>query len=118
MADFTDLTTSATDIQTQLATVGTNLDQLDRDLGEVERVINRYQATTSEARARVSQSRHDLAGSSDSMRLMLVLLGLVVALGQIVPLWLGFALTRGPVIPAAAEVPVSSSPIPWSPPGL
>jgi methyl-accepting chemotaxis protein len=94
VSGFGDLSTSATNVSNQLTTLSDSLDQLDDDLGQVQQLIGRYSTTTEQATTRVTASRHDLNSSADAMRALFVVLGLVIALGQIVPIWLGVSLIR------------------------
>ena len=72
-----------------------NVDLLDSQLGQVSTLIDRYSTTAAEAKLVATRSRLDLESSARGARLLLVLLGVVFALGQIVPIWLGSALARG-----------------------
>lgn len=58
------------------------------------RLLDRYTSTTSDAQSLAASSRDDLGESARLTRWLLVLLALVFAVGQIVPIWLGVALLR------------------------
>lgn len=90
--DFTDLNGSAEDISGQLDTLSTDVSQLGAQLTDVSTLVDRYATTAADATALANQSRKDLKSSADATRVLLILLGLVFALGQIVPIWLGVVL--------------------------
>jgi ABC-type transporter Mla subunit MlaD len=91
-ADTEGLSGSATEIATELDALSTTVEALDDQLAQVGRLVDRYARTASEATTLTSESRADLEQSARETRTLLALLGLVFALGQIVPIWLGVVL--------------------------
>ena len=69
-----------------------DLDRLDVHLGGVAALLDRYAGTASQAERLALASRADLAASARWAGLVLILFGIVFALGQLVPLWLGSCL--------------------------
>jgi methyl-accepting chemotaxis protein len=90
--DFTELNTSTADVSTQLGALETDITDLNTQLDQVGGLIDRYKTTAADAQALARQSRRDLDSSATSTRALMIVLGLVFALGQIVPIWLGTVL--------------------------
>jgi len=102
--DFAGLNSSSQAISTQLGTLAGNVHLLDQQLGQVSTLVDRYSKTATEAKFLTAVSRSRLATSVRTARILLVLLGVMFALGQIVPIWLGLELMRspdGPPLPIA-----------------
>jgi ABC-type transporter Mla subunit MlaD len=91
-ADTEGLSGSATEIATQLEELATTVLALDDQLAQVGRLVDRYARTASEATTLTTESRADLQQSAKETRTLLALLGIVFALGQVVPIWLGVVL--------------------------
>jgi len=94
--DFAGLDSSSQAISTQLASLATDVQLLDQQLGQVSTLVQRYAKTATEAQSLTKVSRANLSSSARTARVLLVLLSLVFAFGQIVPIWLGLELMRGP----------------------
>ena len=95
--DTEGLAASASTIATQLSTLADTIDALDTQLGDVGRLVDRYATTAADATTLTEASRQDLAQSSKETKTLLLLLAIVFALGQVVPIWLGVELlNRGP----------------------
>jgi ABC-type transporter Mla subunit MlaD len=90
--DFDQVTGSTADISTQIEALGEEVATLGTQLATVSTLVERYATTASDASDRATQSRADLASSAKATRLLILLLGIVFALGQIVPIWLGVEL--------------------------
>jgi hypothetical protein len=92
---FASLEGSTSTMAVQIAQLGKSLDTLNTQLADVGRLLARYSSTAIQAKLLAQSSRHDLSRSADLTRLWLIVLGLVFALGQIVPIWLGSVLLSG-----------------------
>ena len=90
--NFDKLNKSTTTMAADIARLGTDIDVLNRQLADVGRLLDRYEATARRAKALTSTSQADLSRSADLTSWLLIALGLVFALGQIVPIWLGSVL--------------------------
>lgn len=106
--DLERVTNSAQAITSQLVEVDREIANLDTRLTQVPRLLDRYADTASRARERATSSRTDLAGSAGSARGLLFALGVMFALSQLVPIWLGSALitndqTRTPILPPVID---------------
>jgi methyl-accepting chemotaxis protein len=93
-SDFTDVTASTSTIHTQLTALSTDITELSGQLVEVSTLVDTYAKTAADASVLAQSSRHDLADSARLTRWLLTLLGIVFALGQLVPIWLGITLLR------------------------
>ncbi len=91
---FAGLTRSSAQLTSQLSTLRTNLTQLDGQLTQVSQLVERYRTTATEAKDLAERSRSNLRSDTAITRLLLVMLGLVFASSQIVPIWLGAMLLR------------------------
>ena len=87
---------SADTVTGQMAELTTDIDTLDVQLGKVAGLLDRYSVTVARAEHLASSSRDHLAERARWAQLLLVLFGVVFALGQIVPLWLGSELISTP----------------------
>ena len=89
--------TSAEMVAATEATLATaeSLQELEVRLGDASALIAEYGAEAEEARLLVDEELRSLAASTRRARLMVLAFGLVFALGQFVPLYLGQALHRG-----------------------
>jgi methyl-accepting chemotaxis protein len=88
------------------------LGQLSRDvrvitnrLEESARLVGRYREQAAEAGGLAARTRADLAGQVATMRLLIVLGGLVFAASQFVPLWVGADLLASPAPNRRLEPP-------------
>lgn len=86
---FDDVTQSTKTMSDQLTVLSGDVQRLDRQLGDVATLVDRYAKTAATAKVVTAQSRADLESSARSARVVLLLLGLIFAAGQIVPIWIG-----------------------------
>ncbi len=108
-ARLEELSGSSEDISAALTSMRANLTTLDEQLVDVGAILDRYAATAADAEALARRSRDDLGASVTAARVMLVVLALVFASGQIVPIWLGRQLMSGGVDPASvSDTPVTA----------
>jgi hypothetical protein len=91
-ADFEGLEGSSADIAADLGALATSVDDLDTQLSEVSVLLDRYATTAKEAEVLAARSRLDLQSSANEAKVLLIVLGIVFALGQLVPIWLGLTL--------------------------
>jgi len=91
---FDDLTSSTSSMSQELTQVGLDVADLQTQLDDVATLLDRYTSTMANAKVLAARSRDDLAQSASLSRWLLVLLAVVFAAGQIVPIWLGLLLLR------------------------
>jgi chromosome segregation ATPase len=87
--DLRRLSTSSTDVGEQVSQLRTNVASVNQQLARSSALIDQYRETANEAQALARRSRSDLSGDVTLSRVLLVVLGLAVAVGQIVPFWVG-----------------------------
>lgn len=80
---------SATSLSDELARLGSNLQQADA-------LLESYADTTERIAALVAEARSDLDAQRSDGRTLVILLGVIIALGQLVPLSLGWRALRRP----------------------
>jgi methyl-accepting chemotaxis protein len=97
------LAASSDDVIARLDELGRDLDGIDRSLDESRRLIERYRLSTAEAAALATSTREDLDRDVWLSRLLIVVLGVSIAVGQVAPFHIGRELARSPVRPAALE---------------
>jgi methyl-accepting chemotaxis protein len=90
--DLGRLGTSADTLTVTMTDLAKDIDTLDGQLGSVAALVDRYMTTVRQAEHLADVSRDHLADSARWAQLLLALFGVVFALGQIVPLWLGSTL--------------------------
>jgi methyl-accepting chemotaxis protein len=88
-ADLALLSGSASALRESADELTADVERVADDLAEADALLNRYATTASEAQAVAARTRTDLGGQSDAARILVTLLGLAFAAGQIVPLWFG-----------------------------
>jgi len=93
--DMDGLATSADEMSTQLTQIDGELLTLDDQVEQVRTLLDRYTDTITRAQAVAAESRQDIDDRTGSTRWLLVLLALVFAAGQLVPIWLGINLRAG-----------------------
>lgn len=102
-----------------LTDVGEGTEAIAADLAEIRLglagavdVLSGYTVTATDASTLITETREGLGRQASMARLLVTLLGLAVAAGQIVPLGLGYALLRRPdAVPLLRpEVPASQMP--------
>ncbi|NND04527.1 MAG: hypothetical protein HKN91_17260 [Acidimicrobiia bacterium] len=84
--DMTELGDGLQSLGTGVGSLAVQLDDLERSLQEAEALLDGYSTTTSRTAALVEQTSADLESQRSEGRLIVLLLGLVIALGQAVPL--------------------------------
>lgn len=80
-----DVAESATDLSLFAAEVR----RLSTSVGEGDRLLDSYRATTANARVVAEQTEQDLARDVVFSRVLIVVVGLALAVAQIVPYWIG-----------------------------
>lgn len=86
---FDDFEVAAAQVRSDLGDLASVVDGLSKQIDDVDGLLDEYSVTTAQAEVLARQSRGDLGDSAALAKLMVVLLGIVFALGQIVPIWLG-----------------------------
>jgi hypothetical protein len=89
---FDNLTTITSTMAGDVGKLGADIQVLNSKLADVAPLLDRYSAAAHRAQALAQTSRKDLQRSASLTRWMLSLLGIVFALGQAVPIWLGWVL--------------------------
>jgi hypothetical protein len=87
----------------RLDELGQDLDGIDRSLDESRRLIERYRLSTAEAAALTTTTQEDLDRDVWLSRLLIVVLGVAIAVGQIAPFHIGRELARSPQRPTALD---------------
>ena len=96
------LAASSDDVIARLDELGQDLEGIDESLDESRELIERYRLSTAEAAALATSTREDLDRDVWLSRLLIVVLGVSVAVGQIAPFHIGRELARSPERPAAS----------------
>jgi len=86
---LTDFTGSADELQQQLDDLAASVGSISDDLGDTDALVEQYRASVADARALALSANNDLDTGVVLMRILLVVGGITLLLGQIVPLWLG-----------------------------
>jgi hypothetical protein len=89
---LTDFTGSADELQQQLDDLAASVVTIGDDLRDTDALVDQYRASVTEARALALSANDDLDTGATLMRILLVLGGVTLLFGQIVPLWLGRSL--------------------------
>jgi uncharacterized protein YoxC len=95
-AELAALAESSGVIAADIERLSGELDDVDAQLAEASALLDRYAATADEASTLAARTRNDLDDQSDAARLLITLLGVAFAAGQVVPLWLGRELLANP----------------------
>jgi len=104
-ADLRRLSTSSTDVSEQVSELRSNVAEVNQELARSSGLIDAYRETAHQAQDLARRSRSDLGGDIALSRVLLVILGVAVAVGQIVPFWVGRELLiEERATPAPAEV--------------
>ena len=93
---LSDLASSSGEIIDRLDALASDLDAIDRSLDDSRVLIDRYRQSTSDASVLAAGTRDDLDRDVWFSRVLIVLLGLAIAVGQIAPFRIGRELTRTP----------------------
>jgi len=89
---LTEFTGSADGLQQQLDDLATSVQTISDDLADTGSIVEQYRASVADARALALATNNDLSTGVVLMRILLILGGITLLLGQIVPLWLGRSL--------------------------
>jgi hypothetical protein len=88
------LKTTSGEVATGIDELHTNLVVLDQKVVEASGLLDRYAVTADRARSLAATTRRDLRSQSRDARLLVALFGIVLALSQLGPLWLGWWLAH------------------------
>ncbi len=91
-SSLTDFTGSAAEVQQQLDDLAGSVGSISSDLGDTDALVDQYRASVADARALALSANDDLDTGVVLVRLLLVVGGITLLVGQIVPLWLGRSL--------------------------
>ncbi len=89
---LTDFTQNAGDLQAELDRLADAIGTIAVDLGDTDILVEQYRASVADARALALDTKDDLDLSVALMRLLPMVGGITLLLGQVVPLWLGRSL--------------------------
>ena len=89
---LTDFTGSADELQQQLDDLAASVVSIGDDLSDTDALVDQYRASVTDARTLAMSANNDLDTGAVLMRILLVLGGVTLLVGQIVPLWLGRSL--------------------------
>jgi methyl-accepting chemotaxis protein len=91
-ASLTEFTGSADEVQQQLDDLAVSVQTISDDLGDTGTLVDQYRASVADARVLALATNNDLDNGVILMRILLIVGGVTLLLGQIVPLWLGRSL--------------------------
>ena len=89
---LTDFTGSADELQQQLDDLAAAVGSISDDLADTDALVEQYRAGVADARTLALSANDDLDTGVVLMRILLVIGGVTLLVGQIVPLWLGRSL--------------------------
>ncbi|HUS44401.1 MAG TPA: hypothetical protein VMY16_17180 [Ilumatobacteraceae bacterium] len=89
---LTDFTGSADELQQQLDDLAAAVGSISDDLADTDALVEQYRASVADARTLALSANDDLDTGVVLMRILLVIGGVTLLVGQIVPLWLGRSL--------------------------
>ena len=89
---LTDFTDNAGELQAELDRFAGAVETIATDLGDTGTLVDQYRASVADARSLAVDTKDDLDLSVALMRMLLVVGGITLLLGQIVPFWLGRSL--------------------------
>ncbi len=89
---LTEFTGSAGDVQQRLDELAGSVESISDDLGDTGALVDQYRASVADARALALEANNNLSTGVVLMRILLILGGITLLLGQVVPLWLGRSL--------------------------
>jgi archaellum component FlaC len=90
--DLERLSTTTAAVQDDIAALGADLDAVTTSLQDSSRLVGQYREQAERAGALTTASREDLDGRATLMRTLIVVGGLLFAVSQFVPLWVGLEL--------------------------
>lgn len=91
-SSLTEFTANARTLRSELDRFATAVGDIALDLGDTGTLVDQYRASVDDARAVALDAKNDLDVSVALVRVLLVVGGVTLLLGQIVPLWLGRSL--------------------------
>ncbi len=91
-ASLTEFTGSAGGLQQQLDDLAASVQTISDDLGDTSSLVDQYRSSVADARALAVATNNDLSTGVILMRILLIVGGITLLLGQVVPLWLGRSL--------------------------
>jgi methyl-accepting chemotaxis protein len=91
-ASLTYFTDNASELQAELDQFADAVATIAVDLDDTGTLVDQYRASVADARALAVDTKNDLDLSVSLMRVLLVVGGVTLLLGQVVPLWLGRSL--------------------------
>jgi ABC-type transporter Mla subunit MlaD len=89
---LTEFTATAGDLQADIDRLAVSAGAIAGDLGDTSALVEQYRTSVADARALAVATKDDLDLSVGLMRVLLVAGGVLLLLGQVVPLWLGRSL--------------------------
>ena len=89
---LTEFTDNAGGLQAELDEFASAVGTIALDLGDTGTLVDQYRTSVSDARALAVGTKNDLDLSVTLMRVLLVVGGITLLLGQVVPFWLGRSL--------------------------
>jgi ABC-type transporter Mla subunit MlaD len=91
-SSLTEFTGSAGELQAELDALAGSVGAISDDLADTGALVDRYRDSVADTRALAVATAEDLDTSATLMRVLLVIGGITLLIGQIVPLWLGRSL--------------------------
>jgi hypothetical protein len=79
-------------VQQQLDDLAASVGSISRDLGDTDSLVEQYRASVAGARILATEANDELDTGVVLVRVLLVVGGIVLLLGQVVPFWLGRSL--------------------------
>ena len=89
---LTEFTGQADELQQQLDDLAASVGAISDDLSDTDALVEQYRVSVTDARALALSANNDLDTGVALMRILLVVGGITLLFGQIVPLWLGRSL--------------------------
>jgi methyl-accepting chemotaxis protein len=99
-----ELASSSDETLDRLDELATDLDSIAQSLSDSRELIERYRETTAEASALAAGTVDDLDRDVLLSRVLIVVLGISIAVGQIAPFRIGLELSRTPAPPPVSDV--------------
>lgn len=92
--DLDTFETSVGDLQVEIAVLAESVGDISAELEGSDTIVDQYRTNLADARSIAVETRDDLDSNVGLMRIILLIGGLNLAVGQIVPFWLGRSLLR------------------------